>query len=547
MRGRPRKIQKKKANMTSRQKRNPSPISPQAAEEASPVSGSDVYTDSQSTLCSLPCTPKRCTRATRKTQEAFHTDSLATVCSFGSTPKKCMGRPRKTPEAFRTSTPLHRLSTKRLANICDIRSEEEDGKNKKSEVESPCDTPRSQNRKRSIEAAESRRLRKKLPVTQTTSSPAKRRCSKNLKNRVITPSSSEPSRPRFELKEDESLLSSDLPTELSDHKEQMPLLSFPEDEESVDEEELPSFLMQTRPLSITEGVFVWCKFRRFPTWPALVKQVNRKAKKASIIFIDDQISRQKRGVIVALKSLKPFDCEGANELAAEAKEEWATKMKWSLELITDYRIRIGNPVRNKSAQGSSKQLTIAGDSLMEEEGQWEKPKEDCEEQQQQQEEVNKCAKRLLPDRTQAAHNRANEKLVHFVIKRRMVEGRLLAVIRGQVQSRWLRYFQRSDNRFFGVETYLEDNTQLDKMFCYLTELYETAVPILPGKPAAQYMERIPFVLDVLLPEAITYAIAGMDNISIKKAEEKYLKGRCLSNREIQDYELMIERLCMRKS
>lgn len=84
--------------------------------------------------------------------------------------------------------------------------------------------------------------------------------------------------------------------------------------------------------------------------------------------------------------------------------------------------RSGNPVRSKYPHGSSKQLAIAGDSLMEAEGQWENPKEDCEEQQ---EEVNKCAKRLLPDRTQAAHNRANEKLVHFVIKQRMVEGRLL--------------------------------------------------------------------------------------------------------------------------
>lgn len=82
-----------------------------------------------------------------------------------------------------------------------------------------------------------------------------------------------------------------------------------------------------------------------------------------------------------------------------------------------------------------------------------------------------------------------------------------AVIRGQVQSRWLRYFQRSDKRFFGVETYLEDNTQLDKMYCYLTEVYETAVPALPGKAAAQYMERIPFVLDVLLPEVCHTAVA----------------------------------------
>lgn len=53
------------------------------------------------------------------------------------------------------------------------------------------------------------------------------------------------------LQQDESLLSSDLSTDLSDHKEQMPLLSFPEDEESVDEEELPSFLMQTSKICAT--------------------------------------------------------------------------------------------------------------------------------------------------------------------------------------------------------------------------------------------------------------------------------------------------------
>lgn len=37
----------------------------------------------------------------------------------------------------------------------------------------------------------------------------------------------------------------------------------------------------------------------------------------------------------------------------------------------------------------------------------------------------KSSKRLLPDRTHAAHNRANEKLVHFIVKKRMVEQHLL--------------------------------------------------------------------------------------------------------------------------
>lgn len=49
------------------------------------------------------------------------------------------------------------------------------------------------------------------------------------------------------LQKDDSLLSSDLSIELSHHEEPLPILSFQEDEESADEEdeELPSFLMQT--------------------------------------------------------------------------------------------------------------------------------------------------------------------------------------------------------------------------------------------------------------------------------------------------------------
>lgn len=42
-----------------------------------------------------------------------------------------------------------------------------------------------------------------------------------------------------------------------------------------------------------------------------------------------------------------------------------------------------------------------------------------------QEEVSRCSKRLLPDRSQAAYNRANEKLVHFIVKQRKADKHLL--------------------------------------------------------------------------------------------------------------------------
>lgn len=43
----------------------------------------------------------------------------------------------------------------------------------------------------------------------------------------------------------------------------------------------------------------------------------------------------------------------------------------------------------------------------------------------EQQEKSRNQKRLLPDRSHAAHNRANEKLVNFIVKQRMVEKRLL--------------------------------------------------------------------------------------------------------------------------
>lgn len=81
----------------------------------------------------------------------------------------------------------------------------------------------------------------------------------------------------------------------------------------------------------------------------------------------------------------------------------------------------GYPVRKKYPQAASERLTITSDTMMEE------PCDDHKEDSfsEQQEEVSRTSKRLLPDRTHAAHNRANEKLVHFIVKQRMVEGRLL--------------------------------------------------------------------------------------------------------------------------
>ncbi|XP_044055448.1 PWWP domain-containing DNA repair factor 3B isoform X2 [Siniperca chuatsi] len=549
MKGGPRKTRKRKPKKTPTDNVASDTVSSQATEESNAVPSSDFDSVSQSSASSLPSTPKRGRGQTEQTEEA------------------CL-----------TSTPVHSSSTDILSNISksppgatqvELEYTELITQLKTSEVDSPCCKSKSQSRRGRGHASQPRQVRKRQAKKQTqtcsktTGPPAKGRRGRTQKietgdsQRDTTTQSSKRSRPRFELEKPDAA-----EQELSHHEEQLPSLSFQEDEKSDDEEDdLPSFLMQVdkKPPSITEGVFVWHKFRNYPFWPALVKSVNRKQKKASIMFIDDPMTRKKKGFTVALKALKPFDCEEANELVCKAKEKYDAAIEWSLELITDYRIRLAcgsfcgsfieyfahdmsYPVRRKYPQAASERLIIASDTMMD------TPCDDHKEDSfsEQQEEVNRSSKRLLPDRTHAAHNRANEKLVHFIVKQRMVEARLLAVIRGQQQSRWLRAFL-SANRRRVVNIYLEDDQQLDQVYWYLNELYATAVATAPCLAQVKSMERVPFVLDVLLPEAIIYAIAGVDNVSVKKAEEKYLKGRCISNRERQEFDLMIERQMRKKS
>ncbi|XP_034536020.1 PWWP domain-containing DNA repair factor 3B-like isoform X1 [Notolabrus celidotus] len=531
---------------------------------------------------------KRATRANvspeAKDKSNAVPDNALPVSSLPPTPKRRGGQREQPPAACLTSTPVRSSPTGILSDISKSPSRTELPELEYTELytelkTSEINTPRSKSNSRTRgggdNASRPMQLRKRVTKEQTcidaNGSPAKQRRGRPQKD--ITTKSSEHSRPRFQLDEsdeaekasekDESLLSSDLSIELSHHEEQLLSLSVQEDGESdeeEEEEELPSFLMQgdKKPPSIIGGVFVWHKLRNDPFWPALVKRVNQKQKKASILFIDDPIIRKKTGFTVPLKTLKPFDCEEADDLVRKAKEKYNVTIEWSLELITDYRIRIAcgsfsgsfieyfehdmsYPVRRKYPQAASERLSIADPML-------EVLCDDCEEDSfsEQQEEVSRSSKRLLPDRSHAAYNRANEKLVHFIVQQRMVEERLLAVIRGQQQSRWLRSFL-SANRRRVINIYLEDDQQLERVYRYLNELYSSAMTSNPCLAEVKSTESVSLVLDVLLPEAIIYAIAGVEAVSVKKAEEKYLKGRCVSNRERQEFEAMIDVYMRRKS
>lgn len=109
----------------------------------------------------------------------------------------------------------------------------------------------------------------------------------------------------------------------------------------------------------------------------------------------------------------------------------------------------------------------------------------------------KPSKKLLPDRTRAARDKANKKIVEFIVKTKGAEEHLLAILKSRKQSRWLKEFLNSSQYVTCVETYLEDEEQLDLVVNYLKDVYREI-----GAKSLQQIngDGIKFISDVLLPE-----------------------------------------------
>lgn len=317
-------------------------------------------------------------------------------------------------------------------------------------------------------------------------------------------------------------------------------------EEEEDDEEPPRILLYHEPRSFEVGMLVWLKYQKYPFWPAVVKSIRRRDRKASVLFIEGDMDPKGRGIAVSLRRLKHFDCKEKQALLTEAKEDFEQAIGWCVSLITDYRVRLGcgsfsgsfleyyaadisYPVR-KSIQrdvlGTRFPPLSAGAPTEPAEGNpWGR---------------RTPYRKVLPDRTRAARDRANQKLVEYIVKARGADGHLRAILKNRKPSRWLKTFLSSAQCVTCVETYLEDEAQLDLVVKYLQGVCRDAGA---GLLARINRDRIRFILDVLLPEAVICAISAVDSVDYKTAEEKYIKGPSLGYREkeIFDNQLLEER------
>lgn len=311
---------------------------------------------------------------------------------------------------------------------------------------------------------------------------------------------------------------------------------------SEEDEELPPLVFNYVPRSFETGMIVWFKYQKYPFWPAVVKSIRRKDKKASVLFVESHMSPEKRGIRVPFRRLKKFDCKEKQELVDKAREDYRESIDWCISLICDYRVRLGCgsfagsffeyyaadisfPIRKTIRQSTFRDLFPKLRDV------------GSREQTAVTSMTNKTSlQKLLPDRMKSARDRANKNLVNFIVNEKGTEKHLLDILKGTKRSRWLNSFFNAKKFAPCIETYFEDEDQLDEVVKYLQEIY---TQVDEKMLALIRDDKVKFILEVLLPEAIICSISGVDGLDYKEAEAKYLKGPCLGYRERELFDAKI--------
>ncbi|XP_016061889.1 PREDICTED: PWWP domain-containing protein MUM1L1 [Miniopterus natalensis] len=313
-------------------------------------------------------------------------------------------------------------------------------------------------------------------------------------------------------------------------------------DDDEEDEILPPVVFHYEPRSFEAGMIVWFKYKKYPFWPAVVKSIRRKERKASVLFVEANMNPEKRGIRVLLRRLKKFDCKEKQALVDKAREDYSESIDWCISLICDYRVRLGcgsftgsffeyyaadisYPMRKVIKQDTFRNLFPKLDN------------EDSVEPMAMTSQTKKMSfQKILPDRMKAARDRANKNLVDFIVNAKGTENHLLSILNGTKKSRWLKSFLKAKRFTPCIETYFEDEDQLDEVVKYLQEIYKK---IDKRMLALIKDDKIKFILEVLLPEAIICSISAVDGLDYKAAEAKYLKGPSLGYRERELFDAKI--------
>lgn len=306
------------------------------------------------------------------------------------------------------------------------------------------------------------------------------------------------------------------------------------------------------PSTIEQGTLVWFKFQDLPFWPAVVKSVSQNDKMARVLLIEGNMQFERRGIRVPLRKLKHLDCGEKMSLLRRASRLYAHGINWCFSVIDHYReglscgsflgsfmdyytTRASYPLRRAIQEGNL-HIDFPNVSYAD--------LEDWEEEEETALGGKGTHKKLLPDRMRAAWDRANQNLVDFIVKRKGADQHLLDIVKGRKRSRWLDDLWKSRREVFCIETYLEDE---DQMYLVARHLQEVAKEADEALLSLARGDKVRFTMEVLLPEAIIYSIAVLDELSYKEAEEKYLRGPPVHYREKELFDKTILKAARKRS
>ncbi|KAM8753162.1 PWWP domain-containing DNA repair factor 4 [Rhynchonycteris naso] len=297
---------------------------------------------------------------------------------------------------------------------------------------------------------------------------------------------------------------------------------------------LTSTAFPQEPCSIERGMMVWFKFQNYPFWPSVVKSVSHTEQTARVLLIEANMNLEKNGIQVPLRRLKHLDCKEKEKLMKRARKLYEQSVNWCFSLISHYRegLSCGSFVGSFLDYYAADISYPIRKAIQEGDLQIDFPKVNYADLEDSEEESSLAGKRpckkILPDRMKAAWGRENQKLVDFIVKRKGADHHLLDIVKGRKQSKRLASFLKSGKYVICTETYLEDDDQLDVVVRHLQEIYKQ---IDKNRLILTRDDKVSFVLEVLLPEAIICSIAALDGLDYSKAEEKYLRGPPVHYRE----------------
>ncbi|KAG9269357.1 PWWP domain-containing protein MUM1L1-like isoform X1 [Astyanax mexicanus] len=137
----------------------------------------------------------------------------------------------------------------------------------------------------------------------------------------------------------------------------------------------------------------------------------------------------------------------------------------------------------------------------------------------------------VPVHVQAVADRDEEekRLVDFIVRSHGAEQHLLGVLNGK-PSKW--FPQRPSSK---VPVYLDSEEQQNTLFAHLKSVLQRMSIQL------SFTDEVEFILSVLFPEAITYGLAALRNLSLKQAEQVFICGPVYHHSEVEDFNQKINK------